>query len=97
MKVGPQFSAVQLGEIVIKLKTTADCGALILLLIAPSPLIKSITTLHFGVQLLWKPHQQQAGVMSVIPIRSISHRAERQFTRWGRCSFSETCGGESRH
>lgn len=85
MKVGPRFSAVQLGEIVIKLKTTADCEAVIL----PPPLIKSITTLHFCVQLLWKPQQQQAGAMSVIPIRSISHRAERQFARWGRCSFSE--------
>lgn len=35
MKVGPQVSAAQLGEIVIKLKTTADCQALILLLIPP--------------------------------------------------------------
>lgn len=35
MKVGPQFSVVQLGEIVIKLKTTANCDALILLLIPP--------------------------------------------------------------
>lgn len=48
------------------------------------------------MQLLWKPQQQQAGAMSVIPIRSISHRAERQFARWGRCSFSERRVEESR-